>query len=134
MVNDNVKILIAEDEYITAMDFKKTLQGMGCRVTAVVSSGEDMIEQIEKEIPTLIIADINLRGQLDGIEAIARIQEVHDIPFVYITAFRDFKRVVEIYNLKPFDYVIKPVNSAQLEEIVTNFLKQNNKNSQPVKT
>ena|SRR3990172_2559594 len=122
MINNKVKILIAEDEYITAMDFKKTLLAEGFKVTAVVSTGEDLIKEIEREIPTLIISDINLRGELDGIEAIARIQEQHSIPFIYITAYKDFKRVVEIYNLKPYDYVLKPVESTELAKIVKSCL------------
>ncbi len=118
MVNDKVKILIAEDEQITAMDFKRTLQELGYNVIAVVSSGEALVQEIEKEIPTLIISDINLRGELDGIEAIARIQERHKVPFIYITAYKDYKRVVEIYNLNPYEYVLKPVGSSELGAIV----------------
>ncbi|MFO7445738.1 MAG: response regulator [Ignavibacteriaceae bacterium] len=124
MVNSKVTILIAEDEYITAMDFKNTLQNMGCIVSAIVSSGEDLVEYINKETPTLIIADINLKGELDGIEAIARIQEKHDIPFIYVTAYRDFERVVQIYNLKPCEYLLKPIQSSMLEESVKACLSQ----------
>jgi DNA-binding NtrC family response regulator len=118
------KVLIAEDEYITAMDFKKTIQKLGCDITAVVNTGEGMIEQVEINTPNLILADINLKGELDGIEAIARIQESHKIPFIYITAYRDFERIVEIYNLKPIEYILKPVNSSDLAKIVEDCLKQ----------
>lgn len=123
MIN-KAKVLIAEDEFITAMDFKKTIQDIGCEVTAVVSTGEGMIENALKNIPTLILADINLKGEIDGIEAIARLRETHDIPFIYITAFRDFQRVVEIYNQKPLEYIIKPVKSEELAEIVKGCLEQ----------
>jgi YesN/AraC family two-component response regulator len=118
------RVLIAEDEYITAMDFKKTIQALGCNVTAVVSTGEAMIDQAIKNPPDLILADINLKGELDGIEAIARLQESYNIPFIYITAYRDFERVVEIYNLKPLEYIMKPVDSRELAKIVESCLKQ----------
>lgn len=112
------KVLIAEDEYITAMDFKKTIIAVGCDVTAVVNTGEGIIEQVTKNPPDLILADINLKGELDGIEAIARLQESFPIPFIYITAYKDFERIVEIYNLKPLEYILKPVDSRELGKIV----------------
>jgi CheY-like chemotaxis protein len=122
MIN-KAKVLIAEDEYITALDFKKIIQGIGFDVSAIVSTGEGIIEQVNKEVPNLILSDINLKGELDGIEAMARLQENFNIPFIYVTAYRDFERIVEIYNLKPIKYLIKPINSFELARIIKGCLK-----------
>ena len=95
------KILIAEDDKIIALDIKKYLTSLGYSVYDVVHEGETLLKRARKDLPALIISDISLQGELDGIEAISRLSEDYKIPYIFITGYSDYKRVVEIYHLKP---------------------------------
>src|SRR5690242_12872798 len=83
------RIMIAEDERITAEDIQEILTNLGYQVTAVVSSGADAIREAEGTRPDLVMMDIRIRGDMDGIETAREIRERFDIPVVYLTAHAD---------------------------------------------
>ncbi|MCP4215205.1 MAG: response regulator, partial [bacterium] len=83
------KILIVEDEAIIAEDMKTSLQGINYQVTGIASSGREALRAVATNIPDLILMDIKLYGDMDGIEVTERIHRDHDIPVVYLTAFAD---------------------------------------------
>ena len=82
-------ILVVEDERITAEDIKGGLQNAGYTVPAIVDSGEDAIKKTEEFKPDLVIMDIKLKGEMDGIEAAGQIRRLYDIPVIYLTAYSD---------------------------------------------
>jgi CheY-like chemotaxis protein len=84
-----VQILIVEDENIIALDLRIRLNGLGYAVLAVAASGEEAIEKTTELDPDLILMDIRLRGEMDGIEAAQIIQARSDVPIVYLTALAD---------------------------------------------
>lgn len=83
------KILVVEDERITAEDIKFGLQDAGFVVPAIVDSGEEAIKRTADLKPDLVLMDIKLKGEMDGIEAAAQIRKHYDIPVVYLTAYSD---------------------------------------------
>jgi DNA-binding NtrC family response regulator len=115
-------ILIAEDDSIIALDIRKYLEGLGYHISDVVCRGEELLAKARMQEPALIISDINLQGELDGIEAIARLSEISAIPYIFVTAYDDYKRVVEIYHLEPLAFLKKPINYEELSDCVGNNL------------
>lgn len=111
----SVKILVVEDESIVAMDIKHRLELMDYIVPAVVSSGEKAVEEAGKHQPDLILMDIVLKGNIDGIEAYGQIKEVYDIPVVYLTAYSDEKTLNRAKTTTPYGYIIKPFEDRELK-------------------
>ena len=109
-------ILIAEADTKIVNQLENYLIPLGHKVYPAVASGEDLMEQVKILNPSLIITDINLHGQLDGIEAIARLESIYKIPYIFITAFDDFSRLINSYYLEPVSIIKKPVDQANLRE------------------
>jgi PAS domain S-box-containing protein len=109
------RILVVEDESIVAEDIRRTLIKLGYAVPAVVSSGEMAIKKAEEHVPDLILMDIMLKGELDGIEAAKQISSKFNIPVVYLTAFSDEKILERAKLTEPFGYIIKPFKDRELK-------------------
>jgi PAS domain S-box-containing protein len=114
----NVKILVVEDESIVAMDIKQRAESLGYTVTAVTPSGEKAVKIAEETTPDLVLMDIVLKGEIDGIEAAQRIKNAHDIPIVYLTAYSDEKTLKRAKVTEPFGYIIKPFEDRELHSAV----------------
>ena len=85
----STKILIVEDESIIALDIKSILLRLGYSVTDIVISGAECLNKIQQDLPDLILMDIKLKGDMDGIETANIVKKEHDIPVVFITAHSD---------------------------------------------
>ncbi len=83
------QILIVEDDQIVAEDIKNCLENFGFSVAGIVSSGKKAIKKIEEFVPDLLLMDIMLKGEMDGIEVACQIRSRFDIPVVYLTASTD---------------------------------------------
>ena len=81
--------MIVEDEHIVAMGIKRMLKGLGYTVTGIASSGDDAISKAESTFPDLVLMDIMLKGDMDGVEAAKEIRGRFDVPVVYLTAYSD---------------------------------------------
>lgn len=103
----SARILVVEDENITAEDIGEGLKKMGYEVSAVVSTGEDAIKKAEELLPDLIIMDIRLKGKMDGIEAAEEIRRRFGIPVIYLTAYFDENTVERAKITEPSGYIIK---------------------------
>jgi len=108
------RILIVEDEHIVAMGIKRMLKGLGYTVTGVASSGEDAISKAESTFPDLVLMDIMLKGELDGVEAAKEIKERFDVPIVYLTAYSDSNILERVKKTGPFGYIVKPFDEKDL--------------------
>ena len=102
------KIMIVEDEAITAADIKSTLKSMGFEVVSTVFEGKEAIQKAKELKPDLILMDIFLRGELDGIEAARKIMTFSDIPIIYLTALSDKKTLKRAKLTKPYGFLTKP--------------------------
>ncbi|NIM18554.1 MAG: response regulator [Candidatus Aminicenantes bacterium] len=112
------KILIAEDETIVALDIKKKLVKLGYNVTDIVSTGEEAIEKAGETTPDLILMDISLEGDMDGIEAAKRIRSRYDIPIIYLTAHSDKKTLDRAKVTEPWGYIVKPFERGSLHATI----------------
>jgi len=101
------KILVVEDERITAEDIKSGLESAGYQVPALVSSGKDAIEKAGELKPDLVLMDIKLKGKMDGIAAAGQIKQLYDIPVIYLTAYSDEYTVQRAKITEPSGYIIK---------------------------
>ena len=115
---DKTHILLVEDESIIAKDIRVSLQNLGYDVSAVVSSGEEAVEKSEEHRPSLVLMDIVLKGEIDGIEAASEIRSRFDIPVVYLTAYEDEKTLERAKITEPFGYIIKPYNEKEAHRII----------------
>jgi len=116
------EILIVEDERITAEDIRLSLGGLGYAVTGMASSGEEAIRKAKELHPDLVLMDIVLGGDMDGIEAAKRIRARFNIPVVYLTAYADEKTLERAKVTQPFGYILKPFDDKQnLENIFAPF-------------
>ncbi len=109
------KIMIVEDEWITADDIKTSLQSLGYTVTSMVSSGKEAIQKAEEDRPDLVLMDIVLKGEMDGIEAANQIRSRFNIPIVYLTAYADEKVLERAKITEPSGYIVKPFINEDLK-------------------
>jgi PAS domain S-box-containing protein len=114
----DVKILIVEDESIVAMDIKHRAEGLGYIVTAITPSGEEAIDHVADNRPDLVLMDIVLKGEMDGIEAAQKIRDAYDVPVVYLTAYSDERTLKRAKITEPFGYIIKPFEDRELHSAV----------------
>jgi two-component system, response regulator PdtaR len=111
---DNPKILIVEDESIVAKDLQQRLENMGYSVLGIVSNGKDALSKLNKMQPDIILMDIILKGDLDGIETAEIIMQSYNIPFIYLTAYYDNEILLRASMTNPYGYVTKPFHDIGL--------------------
>lgn len=116
------QILIVEDEAIVAEDIASRLERMGYKVTDIVASGEEALERLaleaDPQLPHLVLMDIMLQGDMDGIQAAAQIRATHHIPIVYLTANADEHTLQRAKITSPFGYVLKPFKEKELRATI----------------
>jgi len=112
------KILIVEDEHIVAMGIKRMLKSLGYTLAGVASSGEDAIRKAEITFPDLVLMDIMLKGDMNGIEAAKEIKERLDVPVVYLTACSESKIVERAWKTGPLGYIVKPFDEKDLQKSI----------------
>ncbi len=100
-------ILVVEDERITAEDIRAGLKFAGYKVPVICSTGEDAVRQAGRLEPDLVLMDIKLEGEMDGIDAAAEIRKLYDIPVIYLTAYSDEKTVERAKLTEPSGFLVK---------------------------
>jgi CheY-like chemotaxis protein len=111
----NTKILVVEDEFITATDIQNRLTDMGYDVPAVVDNGEEAVRKAGELHPSLVLMDIGLKGKMTGIEAAKQIREKFDIPVIILTAHGDESTFWSALKSEPFGYIIKPFETREMK-------------------
>jgi PAS domain S-box-containing protein len=112
------KILIVEDESIEALSFEQSLKSFDYEVVGIASSGEDALEKVAELKPDLVLMDIVLKGEMDGIEVASKINEKFDIPVVYLTAHPENSTLERAKLTLPYGYIIKPANRTDLKNTI----------------
>ncbi len=115
---DSRKILIVEDEMITALDLRHQLHRLGYQVSAVAKSGEEAVRLSEELHPDLVLMDVNLEGAMDGIEASRRIQATARIPVVYLTAYPNLFVRTPSQMQQPYLCLSKPFSVPDLQVVL----------------
>ena len=108
------QLLIVEDEIIVAEDIRRSAQHMGYAVLSIASSGEEAIKKAQELNPDLVLMDIMLNGEMNGIEAAEQIRSFN-IPVIYLTAYSDERTFERAKITEPFGYVIKPFKERELQ-------------------
>lgn len=111
-------MLVVEDESIVATDIAETLRQLGYTVLDTCFSGEEAIEACRRELPDVILMDIQLRGSVDGVEAVRQIHEQWSIPVIYLTAYSDDTVLRRAKVTQPYGYITKPFNSRELRSSI----------------
>ena len=107
-------ILIVEDEMIIAMEIRATLKKLGYNIVGSVINGYDAIQTAGDKRPDLILMDVRLKGDMDGIEAARKIMQLYDIPIIFLTGNSDRTTVERAVELKPAGFLIKPFKEREL--------------------
>ncbi len=111
----NANILVVEDESIIAIDIRNRVLNLGYGVSGAVATGEDAIAKAEETLPDLVLMDIKLQGEIDGVEAASRIRLDLDIPVVYLTAYANASILERAKFTEPFGYLVKPFDDTELK-------------------
>lgn len=112
------EILVVEDEGIVAADIEECLTGLGYKVLAVAPSGEEAIRLAEELDPNLVLMDIRLQGEIDGIAAAAYMRDRLQTPVVYLTAHADPATFERAKITEPYGYVLKPFKEMELRTAI----------------
>ncbi len=101
-----------------SLDLQQRLEKMGYRVPVVVASGEAAIESTQDSTPDLVLMDINLHGEMDGVEAAEQIRARHQVPVVYLTAYSNDQTLSRAKITEPFGYLLKPFEERELQTTI----------------
>jgi CheY-like chemotaxis protein len=119
-----VRILIAEDEAISALSMQRALTRSGYKVCELVSTGEEAVERVKQKKPDLVIMDVVLNGSVNGVEAAMEIRSRSDIPIVFVTGYEEGKLIERIKSLESSTYLIKPFTPKALDSAITHALQK----------
>lgn len=108
------RLLVVEDESIIAMDLEDQLIEMGYRVCATVDNGTDAIASVEQHHPDLVLMDIVIKGEFDGVETARRIAQRFDVPIVFLTSSSDPTTLERAMKTAPYGYMNKPFQHSEL--------------------
>ncbi|MBD3291185.1 response regulator [candidate division KSB1 bacterium] len=111
---ESIKILIVEDEKIVASDIQNSLIRMGYSTLGIASSGDEALEKTREFHPDIVLMDIRLEGEMDGIDSALKIRERFHIPVIYLTAYADDSTLQRAKISEPYGYILKPFDSRDL--------------------
>ncbi len=112
------KVLIVEDEMIIGANISLQLSKLGYEVNGIVSRGEEALIHIKHNKPDIVLMDIQLKGDMDGIETAQRMQAEHDIPIIYLTANTDDKNFNRAKTTNPYAFISKPFKKLDLQHAI----------------
>ncbi|AQG80447.1 LytR/AlgR family response regulator transcription factor [Spirosoma montaniterrae] len=125
MTNDRINILLIEDEAILAMDLADQLETEGYFVVGVANNGRKALELFAGNTVDLVLCDITIKGDWDGIETIRQLSTIRQVPVIYLTALADRATIGRAKETFPAAYITKPFNLMQLrlaiEMAINNF-------------
>ncbi len=113
-----VKVLVVEDESVVSKDIQESLKGLGYSVCGTASAGEEAIRKVELLQPDLVLMDIVLRGDIDGVEAAETIRSRFRIPVIYLTAYSDEHTLNRAKVTEPSGYILKPFDERELHTTI----------------
>jgi len=112
------RILIVEDESIVAFNLQQRLSQMGYEVPAVAASGAETLSLAQQIVPDLVLMDIHIDGQMDGIETASMLQQRRSVPVIYLTAYSEDATLDRARETRPYGYLIKPFSERELHATI----------------
>lgn len=116
--------MVVEDEGVVSIDIRNMLKKAGYNIAAVAFQGEEAVTKAEQSSPDLVLMDIGLKGEIDGIEAAKRIRDRLHIPVVFLTGFADEVTKAKAQEVNPSGFIIKPINEEELNQTLEDILKK----------
>jgi len=123
-----IRILVVEDELLIARTLSKKLEKMGYQLTDIVSSGDAALESIKQNPPDLILMDIVIKGDKDGIETAREIYQNHNLPIIYLTAYADDQTLQRAEETGCYGYILKPYLEKELHANIKMALRKHEQN------
>jgi len=117
-MNSPAKILIVEDEMIIGANISLQLSKLGYEVTGIESRGEAAIAHVKHNRPDIVLMDIQLKGELDGIETAIKMQKDMNIPVIYLTANADDENFERAKSTRPYAFISKPFKKLDLQHAI----------------
>lgn len=118
------RILVVEDEFLVAHQISLLLDDLGYMVVDTVAEGPEAVETAAREMPDLVLMDIGLRGDMDGVEAASIIKRELNLPVVYLTAYHNRDIIERAKASQPVGYLVKPLQPELLDITVFSALKR----------
>jgi CheY-like chemotaxis protein len=116
-----VNILIVEDEALIAMDLRLTLESMGFKALGPAFSGEESLRKVESLHPDLVLMDIKLRGEMDGVTAAEEIYARFGVPVIYLSAYTDDQTIHRTRRRGSCGFLPKPFEPIDLRNAICRF-------------
>lgn len=128
-----INVLVVEDESIVSKDIQHSLKKLGYNVVGSSATGEKAIELAISERPDIILMDIMLKGQMNGIEAADEIRKVCSIPVIFLTAYADESTLSKAKITEPFGYILKPFKEIDLHTTIEMAIYKHSREQEVVK-
>ena len=112
-------VMVVEDERIVALNLCRTLSRLGYNAETIVSSGLEALRTISEQKPDIVLMDIHIEGDMDGIETAERIPQEMMLPVIYLTAYSEEATLERARNTKPYGYLVKPFSERELHATIT---------------
>lgn len=116
------RVLIVEDEVAVAMYIETVLETYGFEVIGTVSNGDDAQKMVREESPDMVLMDINIEGDYDGIETVRRIKTFSTVPVIYVSAYIDSDTLERVATTDPAGYLAKPFKNKELLDLINQTL------------
>lgn len=116
------KILIVEDEGIVSIDIRNILRNLGYNFIEMVFSGKEALNKTQDWNPDVILMDIGLKGDIDGIETARIIKEKSNTQIIFLSGFADDNTLARANKINPVGYIIKPINNKELDDVISKAL------------
>ena len=114
--------MVVEDEGVVSIDIRNMLKKAGYSIAAIAFQGDEAVTKAEQSSPDLVLMDIGLKGEIDGIEAAKKIRDRFQIPVVFLTGFADEATMSKAREADPSGFIIKPINEEELKKTLEEIL------------
>jgi CheY-like chemotaxis protein len=116
------KVLIVEDEVISAAALRLDLEDLGYEICSLASSADKAIEIAENEHPDVVLMDVRIQGEIDGIETAKRIRSRFGVRSIFMTGYPDEKE--KVGDTEAYEYFVKPVEGIEIKEAIESIIKE----------
>jgi CheY-like chemotaxis protein len=111
---NKTKVLIVDDEVIPSRALSAELERLGYEICPLATSGKEALKLAEHERPDMVLMDLGLRGEMDGIQTARQIKDSFGIPVIYLTGYPDDETKEAAGVSEPYEYLVKPVHHFQI--------------------
>jgi DNA-binding NarL/FixJ family response regulator len=110
----NIRVLVVEDEPLIAEDIRETLDNIDFEVSGVAYDSDSALDELASNTPDIVLLDVNLGSEIDGIDIAEIINKKYQIPFIYLTSYADRGTVDRAKHTRPMGYIVKPFDERDL--------------------